>query len=381
MTSPATRMLANARTLTVVVAAASFVSGASSAIGQASAASPQASQSPSEGSLGQVMAFTPAGTTTIGFTDWSSIRAAAGAQDVTGASPIDDQLKVVLTTGTTEAAGSGFALNDFRDHAANWGWNALDLDWEATFGTDGAPVFVLRFRDGFDPAPVKAHFDERGFTSEPLDGGVLRSHEMDVDDDWLTTTEFAILNTVFLADGRTLVLSADPDRVRTVLDGLDTPQASSAGGAVAHVLDGASAAFLALDPAICFGFDPRPLPGMSDAQRLVVEELLSEVGTLSPYSAMGVGYSRSWDAIGKIAFAYDDEETAAADLPGRRRLAEDGLSSRTGQPYAGAVFAVADAAVDGSVMSLDVDPVDDQPRRLFQMAYARDMLFAVCSTA
>lgn len=72
---------------------------------------------------------------------------------------------------------------------------------------------------------------------------------------------------------------------------------------------------------------------------------------------------------------------AAADLPGRRRLAEKGVSSRTHQPYARAVFAVVDATVDDSVVSLDVNPVDDQPRRLFQMVYARDMLFAVCSVA
>ena len=100
-------------------------------------------------------------------------------------------------------------------HGAAWGWDSLDLDWEATITTGGPAVHVLRFRDDFDLGPVTARFDERGFSREVIEGrAILRSHELDPSAGWLGTTELAILHTAFLRDGRTLVLSSDDDAVR-----------------------------------------------------------------------------------------------------------------------------------------------------------------------
>ena len=77
-------------------------------------------------------------------------------QDVTGASPMDDKLQVVMSTSKDEALASGFGIAHLRDHYDTWAFDALDLDWEATIQGDGAPLFVLRFRDGFDLTPVAA---------------------------------------------------------------------------------------------------------------------------------------------------------------------------------------------------------------------------------
>lgn len=295
---------------------------------------------------------------------------------MTGASPIDDKLAVVMSTNADESAASGYGVARLRDHFDMWGWDTLDLDWEATIGAAGPPLSVLRFRDGFDLAPVAALFDERGFTSESVPGSVIRSHEMDVASDWLRTTEFGILNTAFLDDGRTLVLSSELDQVRDVatnhgsfptLPGLD---------ATAAKLAGASAGLLLPDYGACIGFTPLPV-GIGDP--FASPDLSFPTQGLHPYAALGVGYARpDWDPTGRIVFSYLDGATAAADLAGRRKLAETGLSQRVGQPIADALFTVTDAHVDGTTLTLDVAPVEDRPRRLLDMVFARDMVFAGC---
>jgi hypothetical protein len=326
--------------------------------------------------VSELITYVPPTTTSIAFTDWGRIKASQDAEGVTGASPVDDKMQVVLSTNDDEAAASGFGIARLRDHFDTWGWDTLDLEWEATIGAAGPPLSVLRFRDGFDLAPVIARFDERGFTSESVPGGVIRSHEMDVGDDWLMATEFAILNTAFLDDGRTLVLSVDPDQVRDVatthgrfpsLPGLE---------ATAAALDGASAGLLIPDVGACIGFTPLPV---DIGDPFASPDLSFPTRGLHPYAALGIGYARpDWAPMGRIVFGYLDGATAGADLAGRRTLAETGFSERVGQPIADALFTVADGHVDGATLSLEVAPVDDRPRRLLDMVFTRDMVFAGC---
>jgi hypothetical protein len=351
----------------------------------ASLAAPAAGQSPSAAPpqaphLDELMRYVIPEVTTAGFTDWSAIRRSQGTQDLTGASPLDAKLPTLMATSTSEAAASGFALQHMRTHHDEWGWDAFDLDWEATLSLDGPPLFVLRFREGTDLARIQALFDERGFTTEALDGAVLRSREMDLSQDWLRGTEFAILNTAFLDDGRTLVLSASDEGVRKVVDWLADPGAlPPVWNAPADALAGASAAFLLFGPGTCGGFMPLPMPGQSlEEIRRQLEELMAG-DPLGTFWAMGVGYGDTFPARGRIAFGYLTADEATADLPARRRLAEEGISLVTGQPYAETVFAVEDATTRDATLLLEVAPADDIPRRLFQMIFARDMLFASCS--
>jgi hypothetical protein len=50
----------------------------------------------------------------------------------------------------------------------------------------------------------------------------------------------------------------------------------------------------------------------------------------------------------------------------------------TSKPYRETNFVLADATIAGSSVVLSVRPVDDRPRRLFDMVYRQDMAFAVC---
>jgi hypothetical protein len=110
-----------------------------------------------------------------------------------------------------------------------------------------------------------------------------------------------------------------------------------------------------------------------------IRDELAAAAPLAPYGAFGVGYSREWEPIGRIIFAYGDAERAAADLPGRRTLAETGTSLRTGQRYSESLFVVTDAIATDGTMIMEVEPASDMLRRLIEMVFARDMLFAACT--
>ena len=326
--------------------------------------------------IAELITFVPPTADSVGFTDWGRIKASQGAQDVTGASPMDDKLRVVLSTGRDEALASGFGLAHLREHFGTWAFDALDLDWEAAIQGDGPPLFVLRLRDGFDLAPVAALFDSRGFTTAEVPGGTLRTHEMTLGDDWLRASEFGILNTVFLDDGRTLLLSGDQDLVREIAANHGAFPAITALDSTASVLDGASAALLLPGVATCLGFAALP---MDAADLLASPDLSFPTSGLHPYAVLGIGYGRpDWDPVGRIAFGYVDPKDADADLAPRQTLADTGISQRVGQPYADAVFGVVDGRVDGAALILDVAPVEDAPRRLFDMVWVRDMIFAGC---
>ncbi len=338
-----------------------------------SAASPRPVTS---GNVAELVTFVPPTAQTVGFTDWGRIKASVGAQDVTGASPFEDKAAVGMSTTRGEAAASAFGLAHLRDHYATWAFDAMDLEWEATIQGDGPPLFVLRFRDGFDLAPVAALFDTRGFTSTTVPGGTIRSHEMALKEDWLRNTEFAILNTGFLDDGRTLVLSGDLDQVSDVLARHGTFPDDPALDGVSAALDGASAALLLPGSGTCTGFQPLPFdigdPLGSPAPSLAAS-------TLHPYAAFGVGYGRpDWSPVGRIVFDYLDPLTAAADRPVREAFARTGDSVVTKQPISEVLFSVAGSHIDGPTLTLDVAPVGGLPRRLFDMVYRRDMMFAGC---
>jgi hypothetical protein len=82
--------------------------------------------------------------------------------------------------------------------------------------------------------------------------------------------------------------------------------------------------------------------------------------------------------VGTFVLRFPDPASASSDFPLRRALAEFGASAQGGQPYSQVAFTMTAADVEGSDLTLTVRPIGDEPRRLFQMVFARDVLFALC---
>ncbi len=328
--------------------------------------------------LAEAVTFAPLGASTILFTDWAAAKAAHGHEDVTSATPLEERMDAMVDLGRTEAPFAGYAIDRFALHAEAWGWDTADLDWEASYVMDGPPVAVLRLRHDFDLAPVIARFDDRGFSTETYGDATIRSHGMDLSSDWIGTSDFGILNTAFVDDGRTLVLSSSLEAVRATLDARHIAFVQAPPSwVVAGVLGSPLSAAIEVGTGACAAYDPR-LQGAGDAGANA--DLLVEVGPLTPWQAMGIGTDRdeTGAAIGRYVFDHLSESDALANLAGRARLADQGISLRTDAPYAGSVFRLASFTTEGRDIVLDVAPVDDASRRLQQAFLGRDMIFATC---
>ena len=316
----------------------------------------------------------PAGTTDMGFTDWARIRASLGAQDITGASPLDDKIDVLMSTAQREAAAAGFGVAYLRNHRDTWGWDTLDLEWEALYSGDGPPVSLVRLREGVDVDAIAQRYDERGFSTERVGDATVRSHDLDLSADWIRTTDLGVTNTAFLDDGRTLMFSSSREALDAALRTSGAPLLPGASGVV-DALGEPSAAWLVLGPG-CPAFTPLPIDPFDPDASIGP---LATGESLRPWTALGVGYERpDWDPVGRVAMGFLTPEDAQADEAARSEEARTGISQRVRAPYADAVFTLDGSRVEGDTLVLDVTPADDMPRRLFDMVFARDMTFAGC---
>jgi hypothetical protein len=310
------------------------------------------------------------------FTDWSAIKAATGNEAITSASSIDARMAALRLMATEAAPLVTFGVAHFEGHADVWGWDSTDLDWEASILTAGPPVAILRFREGLDLGSVLQRYRDRGFTETQHGDATVVSHEMDLGTDWVTRSDFGVLNTAFVDDGRTLVLSSGIDGVRAALEGADGVVRAEPMESVAAALGSPLTAGIEVTPNSCLAYDPRWLPG-SDAGPNA--DLLAEVGALHPWEGLGLGVYGAEEAPQvRFVLTYTAPEEAATDLPGRVRLAEQAISLGTGAPYADSLFTVVESEVEGQTISLGVAAVDGQVRRVANAFIARDLVFAAC---
>jgi len=361
--------------------------GCSLAIGLPALSEEEISSSP----LHEVLAIVPALVTSpmISFTDWSLIKAYTGMESVTSGSSEEERLALLQTTLKDQCDPSGYAPTLPTRHAEQWGFDKTDLAWEANVITrELPPTYVLKFRPGFDFEPLIALFQEREFVQEQAHGATLFTHELDLSAEWMRVAELGIHNTALITEKHLAILSSSPRAVEALLQTRQGELASlvenPAAVATIDRLGEAAGAVLLLGVDTCLGFTQSPLLGLIGQvpTEEVVERLralIAETPQLFPYEALGVGYRTEADRpIGRIVFHYSVVEAAVADLPLRRGLAEEGVSPSRKAPYSEAFFTLVEAVADGEDLIFTVLPVDDQPRRLFQMVLYRDMSFAGC---
>ena len=345
------------------------------------AATPAATPPAATRNFDEALAFLTPETTLMSFDDWAQIKDSVGASDVTSQSPQEDRDRVLFDAlvaspdrpvSDLEYVVGGYGVQSALVHAENWDFDVLDYEWDAVITHDGLPVYIVKLRDDLDMAPVIAHFDEREYATEEVNGATLRTHDLDLSADWLSG-ELAILNVGILEDGHTLVLSSSDETVRDYLSA-DRPTPPEPVLAAAAALEGPSAAHLIIgSEQICDFVDPI-LAGANEDIRDVVEE----AGPLSPWDALAVGYSKKLDPIGRIAFGYADPAAADDDLKGRRLLAEEGPSLVRPEPISDVQFTVDDASASDGVLTLDVTPSEDHVRRLLQPVLERDLAYTTC---
>jgi len=350
------------------------------------AASVTAAASP-DTALGTALAFAPAGSGQIHFTNWAAIKEQHGADALTSESPFDERLDFLLGLDSTDAPASGFTLPYFAQQAKAWGWDTTDLDWEATIQGEGPPAFVLRLRDDFDFNGLIARFEERGFTWTEQDGALVYSHPLDLTVDW--RTELGVFNAAVLPEAKILIHASSPDAITPLVaaySGGANWQQQPVPQAMAAALGDTNAAILMVGPQVCSDLSSAAVldrllgdPNISAEQVDALKQEFFGDGTLHPYLGLGVGYRPSGShPLGKIVLHYPTASAAEEDLAPRQKLAAEGHSLVTQAPVSERIFGLESASVAGSDLLLQVRPADDRPRRLFDMVYMRDMPFAGC---
>ena len=325
----------------------------------------------------------------IAYTDWEAIKAAIGAPWLTSQASVDVRIAFTRRLMEDHAAASAYGLTRLSVHAAAWGFDTTDLEWEAQITATGTPpTYLLKLRDGFDLETLVDRFIERGFTQTESYGAAVFSRAFDPTEEWISTTEIAIHNTAILEDEKLLILSSSFPAVELLL--------ATRAGELPSFFDDASAArtverlaepfaaYLLLGESTCLRFSPNPLLDLigTPVGNSALDDLRAWLDSGEPlhrYVALGVGYRVEQDhPVGTIAFAYASAEDAEHDLEPRRLLAGSGGSSHWEAPIAETYFVIENAQVDESAIILSVRPANDQPRRLFLMVLYADAPFAAC---
>lgn len=341
--------------------------------------------------LHEVLKLVPALATSpmISFTNWSLIKAYTGMESVTSESSEEERLALLQTTLKDQYDPSGYAPTLPTSHAEQWGFDKTDLAWEANILTrELPPMYVLKFRSGFDFEPLIALFQRREFVQIEVHGATLFTHELDLSAKWVRVAELGIHNTALIPEEHLAILSNSPGAVEVLLQTrqgeLSSLSENPAAVATVNRLGETAGAMLLLGVDTCLGFTQSPLLdliGQVPTEEVVekLKALVAEAPQLFPYEALGVGYRTEVDRpIGRIVFHYSVAEAAAADLPLRQTLAEAGFSVSREAPYSEVFFTIVEAVADAEDLILTVRPANDQPKRLFQMVVYRDMTFAGC---
>ena len=337
-----------------------------------------------------VLSFVPASSvsTTVYFTDWTVLKGYVGFDAASQQSPEDAENALTTSLGRGQAAASAFGA-DHPDQVALWGWRSSDLQWEANF-TDGTAmsVYVLKLAPGFEFGALVSLFEQRGFTETESHGVTVYSHPLDFGAEWMAKSELAIVNTAMVAEDGLLILSSSAAALDAALSAyrseIPSLSANAAAQGLADRLQGVASAILVMGSGACSSLSTasvlESLIHASDTEDVyaALNALLAERAGLHVFTAFGVAYRYDGDVpVGTFVLRFLDPDSASSDLPLRRDLAEFGASAQGGQLYSQVTFTMIRADVDGPDLTLTVRPIADEPRRLFQMVLARDVLFAL----
>jgi len=325
------------------------------------------------------------------FTDWSALKAAHGGSEVTSASPLAQRQRLMLNIARQEATTFPLGLDRLGTWSERWGWDTTDLEWQASC-CNAFDFFILRFREDWDAGPFMARLEADGYerrdkphaTSFTLEDGTDAPDRDFLERIYESTGPLGGAPTprasvAISPDGRTVVLVRGPDAHKILkLAARADPAAIAAGpfGRVAAALGQPLAARIMDGRYGCSG------TGEEHANRTEDEAALArEVGVLDPYEAFGFGYDRArpgGPTVARYVFAYERAKGARVDLPGRRRLIDEGYSIFHDAPYRERAFTLVDASVEGRQVILDVALVGDTPQTLFDLYAGRSLVFATC---
>jgi hypothetical protein len=341
----------------------------------------------SSAALAEALRYAPADLRLLQFADWTLLREYAGDGENDDTAVTADARRLLPRAANGEFfIPTGYASQTAAVNRALWGWDFGDLRWESALQLDdGRSAYVMRLADDFPLDALLARFAERGFGQTEVNGALLLSRQLDLSAPW--SVDLATFNAAVFPDAHVLVHAPSLESVAKVVAAAAGESVAAADlpeyQATAAQLGAASAALLGPYAVHCAVFDPATIfTGAEPPSAAAVQEAFAaRFGStpLGPFMALGVGYTlEAGRPMGRIVLAYPDAASAAADLAPRAALATTGKSLLVDEPVSAVLFTVDAASAVENTVVLTVTPVNDQPGRLFNMFFNRDMGFAGC---
>lgn len=333
----------------------------------------------------------------VEFIDWAALKAQHGGDGVTSRSPLHDREAVLLEIARWEAVDTSLGLDRLASWVDAWGWDTTDLDRQLHLtASPGVPsTTVLRFRDDWDAEPFMAQLERHGFVRDDQPTFIAFEPGPEA---WYGPGEEIerLFGEIFLPpgasvapgvgltfshDGRTVVVSEGIGRdgfgrkvAAGAVDSDPAAVAASPFGRAAARLGEPLTALLLAGEHVCSGTGRENALLRGDAARLA-----RSIGPLRAYEALGIGYQRTpgaAEAVGRYVFDYAGPKRAEHDLEGRATLLEQGAAAR--RPYRDVAFRLKEATTVGQDVVLEVEPLGDPPKALFDQVVHQDALFAIC---
>ena len=298
------------------------------------------------------VARTPAGTERVSWTDWAGVRRALGS-DV-GAESSADELKAFLDDAYDADLSSRSALLQSAPRLQElFGFSPASVEWELFSQSRGGAVITLRLPGETEFDAIADRLEDLGFPRPASDTGVWAGGPdllSDISPELTPELAYLVLDAddhlVFASDQQSFLDSA----ARTATEGGERVDGLDA------VVDAAgeplSAAVYAGDYA-CGAL----AMGQADADdQAQAAELVAVAGTVDPYLAFAMAVQPEGDVRVAMEFASDDQARANADS---RAVLATGPAPGQGGDFADR-FALRSASADGSVVLLDLDPVEGE---------------------
>lgn len=356
----------------------------------APAASAPTAEPEAGGPLLEAIAFVPAGLdrASLDFVDWAQLKQLHGGLATDAHGSMAERRRLLLDIARSEAAPMPFGFDRLPRWTEAWGWDSLDLDWEARVYGELA---VMRFGARWDPRPFQEALLGFGYRPEPIPGGTVYHPDPTAEVPWYLrfanmhaldlhgrVTTQPMVQLAISADGRTVLFSRDHRAgpwLRAGLEADPAEVASTAFGRAAAALGRPIAASILHGRAACSERTNGWLEG--EARRVA-----ASVAPLHRYEVLAAGYSRAHSTAppdGRFVFVYERPEQARDDLAGRRILIEQGYQYDDDiSRYAHVAFSLAEARVVGSELVLDVAPVGGAPVHVLRNVQIKPALFATC---
>lgn len=260
---------------------------------------------------------------------------------------------------TWSAAGSN--LQTYSGSMEDWGWNALDVDWEVRSYPKGPPVIISKLRDDLDMKVVTDSLTAHKFTSSGS-GDALRFDRPLSD---AGNVDIFLSGVTVVPSKHLLVGTAETSWAAPAADS-SVGNNATVQALVAGLPESVDYLSLGLGPNGCV----RDLPRSMTAEQLA--EMKRRLGTIKTIDGWAAAVTDDTHAV--IRTQYADPATATADLPARQQLVQ-GKSSATNAAYSDQFDATVSA--EAALLRYDVT-LKRGGRAIAQLVQQRDTPWAFC---